>query len=335
MVRVAVIGATGYTALELLKLLARHESATVTVVTSRQYEGVPLHTVHPALESLYDLKFSAADVANISNNADVVFCCLPHAASAEFICQFDDSVKIVDLSADYRLNDVETYESLYKTRHPQPELVGQTAYGLPEWFASEISQSRLVANPGCFPTTAILALAPLIKNQIIDTTSIVVDSKTGLSGAGRTEKLAFHFPECNESMWAYGVGSHRHGPEMEQIIQRATGVQPQITFVPHIIPVTRGILSTIYVHPTAGNSVDSINAAWREIYDSQPFVRFPEQSPQLKNVAHTNFCDLWCQPAGEHIVLVSAIDNLIKGASGAAVQNFNLMIGCDQRHALC
>ena len=241
---------------------------------------------------------------------------------------------MIDFSADYRLNDADTYESLYQTQHPQREMVGKTVFGLPELFAEEISNARLVANPGCFPTTAILALTPLIKNNVINPSSIIVDSKTGISGAGRKEKLAFHFPECHESAWAYGGGNHRHGPEIEQIIERFTGVAPNVSFVPHIIPVARGILSTIYVQPTDGASVETVQKAWQNAYRDQPFIRFPDQPPKLADVTHTNYCDLWCEPCKDHLVLISTIDNLVKGASGAAVQNFNLMIGCDQTHAL-
>jgi N-acetyl-gamma-glutamyl-phosphate reductase len=335
MIRVGIVGATGYTALELLKLLARHPQVEVTKITSRDPACPRLEQVHPGLRGLFDLQFCELDVPSFCESVDVAFCCLPHAASAEIVARLlQHDVKVVDFSADYRLNDVATFEKWYSVAHPDPQRVGTIAYGVPEFFREEIKAASLVANPGCFPSSALLPLMPILDEGLINPSSIIVDSKTGISGAGRKTNLKFHYPECNESIAAYGVGTHRHMPEIDQILARKTGVETNAIFTPHLTPMDRGILSTIYVKPTAGQNATSINESLAKYYREEKFVRVVDQVPKTKDVAFTNFCDVRAEDCRGMVIIVSVLDNLIKGASGAAVQNFNLMTGCEETTAL-
>lgn len=334
-VRVGILGATGYTALELIKLLLRHPHVEMTVLTSRQ-EGRPaVGAVHPQLFGRLSLALEDLTPQEVARRADCVFSCLPHAASAEAVCQLlEAGARVVDFSADYRLDSAASYREWYEHDHPDPARVGPTVYGLPEWFRERIVGASLVANPGCYPTSAILALAPLLRAGLIEPHDLVVDSKSGVSGAGRTPKLNTHFPECNESLSAYSVGRHRHTPEIDQVIRRATGQEVSVIFTPHLIPMDRGILTTAYARPTRDVSEAELFAALRDAYQSAPFVRVRESLPATKDVAHTNFCDITVRRVRQRVLTISCIDNLIKGASGAAVQNFNLMYGFPETTAL-
>lgn len=318
-----------------MKLLLRHPEAQITVLTSRQ-EGRPhLGSVHPQLAGRLDLRLEDLGPAEVAQRADCVFSCLPHAASAEAVAALlDRGVRVVDFSADYRLDSAESYKEWYEHEHPDPARVGPTVYGLPELFKERIVGAKLVANPGCYPTSAILALTPLLKAGLIDTDDILVDSKSGVSGAGRTPKLGTHFPECNESLSAYGVGKHRHTPEIDQVIGRATGKSVSVIFTPHLIPMDRGILTTTYSKPTREVSESELLATLRDFYRDCPFVRVRDSLPATKDVAYTNFCDITVRRVRQRVLTISCIDNLIKGASGAAVQNFNLMYGFPETTAL-
>ena len=330
MIRVGIVGATGYTAVELLKILLRHPEVTVTAITSRDPNQPHLCEVHPSLRDQLDLNFTKLDIPSFCKAVDVAFCCLPHAASAEIVGQLVDAgIRVVDFSADYRLNDVETFQKWYGVQHPDPDRVGKVAYGIPELFRSAIETADVVANPGCFPSSALLPLAPLLKNDLIQTAPIIVDSKTGISGAGRKANLKFHYPECNESISAYGIGTHRHMPEIDQIIQRFCGADIETVFTPHLTPMDRGILSTIYVHPKNGTESSDVMDCWSDFYQDSPFIRLSSDLVATKNVSGTNFCDITVRDCRGTLVIVSALDNLVKGASGAAVQNFNVMHGFD------
>lgn len=336
MVRVGILGATGYTALELLKRLHRHPEADVAVVTSRQEGGPHLASVHPSLAGLYDIHLENLGPEAILDRVDCVFSCLPHAASASSVKTLvDGGVKVIDFSADYRLNDVASYEQWYGNTHPDPQRVGDTPYGLPELFGDHLPDAQLIANPGCFPTTAILALAPFIKEGLIDPRDLIVDSKSGVSGAGRNPKLALHYPECNESLAAYNVGRHRHMPEIDQILNRFSGVDVQTVFTPHLVPMDRGILSTIYCRPLAeGFSEEQAFEVLRDFYRAAPFVRVVERLPATKDTVHSNFFDVTARLTRGRLILISCLDNLVKGASGAAVQNFNHLYGFAETTAL-
>jgi len=335
MVRVAILGATGYTALELMKLLLRHPEVEITTLTSRQEGNPHVASVHPALNGRLDLRLEDVGSIAVASRADCVFSCLPHGVTATLMPNLlAAGVKVVDFSADYRLNDAATFEQWYGDKHPDPDRLGKVVYGLPELFREEITRAQLVANPGCYPTSAILPLAPLVKAGLIEPTDIIVDSKSGVSGAGRVPKLIWHFPECNESVSAYNVGRHRHTPEIEQIIGRATGKTVNLIFTPHLIPMDRGILSTTYSKPIGNVSEAQLFAALREAYADEPFVRVVDHLPGTKDTTDTNFCDITVRLVRGRVLTISCLDNLIKGASGAAVQNFNLLYGFAETTAL-
>ncbi|MCA9151510.1 MAG: N-acetyl-gamma-glutamyl-phosphate reductase [Planctomycetales bacterium] len=334
MIRVGVIGATGYTGLELLKLLLRHPEVQIVALTSRQ-AGQHIAEVHPQLAGRIDLHLENIGQAELAGRCDCVFSCLPHAASAEACAELlSAGTRVVDFSADYRLNDVDVYEKWYATTHPDPARLPTTPYGLPEFFAADIVSAPLVANPGCYPTSAIMGLGPLLQAGAIATDDLIIDSKSGVSGGGRTPKLNFHFPECNENFSAYGVGKHRHTPEIVQILSTLAGADVGLIFTPHLVPMDRGILTTAYAKRTDARSEAQLLEILKSKYAECPFVRVSENLPATKYTAHTNFCDISLRVVGERVVVVSCIDNLIKGASGAAVQNMNLMFGQPQTRGL-
>ncbi len=335
MVRIAILGARGYTARELLEILLRHPHADVTCLTTRDNDRPHVSEIHPKIAGRIDLRLENASESDIAERADCVFSCLPHAASAETVSQLlDRGLRVIDFSADYRLSNADVYAKWYGVTHPDPERLKKSVYGLPELFREEIKTADLIANPGCYPTSAILALAPLLKAGLIETRGIVVDSKSGVSGAGRNPKPNLHFPECNEGFSAYGVGTHRHMPEIDQFLTEAAGDAVEVVFTPHLVPMDRGILTTTYAVPVGDCSAAKIQRCLEEFYRDEPFVRNLESPPTTKQVAHTNYCDLFATNVRGRVVVISVIDNLIKGASGAAVQNFNLMHGFDGATAL-
>jgi N-acetyl-gamma-glutamyl-phosphate reductase len=291
--------------------------------------------VHPQLAGRLDLRLENFTPKEVAARSDLVFCCLPHGAAALATPDLlAGGAKVIDFSADYRLNDPTTFRQWYHEDHHDPQRLGKVVYGLPEWFREEIRYADLVANPGCYPTSAILPLAPFLGKELIEPQDIIVDSKSGASGAGRTPKLSFHFPECNESISAYGIGTHRHTPEIEQILGRITGREPQVIFTPHLVSMDRGILSVIYCRPTQNLDQPAAMQVLREAYKGEPFVRVVDHLPATKHTAFTNFCDITARIVRGRLLLISAEDNLIKGASGAAVQNFNVMYGFPETTAL-
>ncbi len=336
MTRIAILGATGYTALELIKILLRHPQAEIVAVTSRQEGNPPIAMVHPSLNARLDLPLEDLGPEEVTTRAECVFSCLPHGASASVIPRLlSAGARVVDFSADYRLDDAATYEQWYGQKHADPERLGKTVYGLPELFRDGIPQAKLVANPGCYPTSAILPLTPLVKAGLVEARGIVVDSKSGVSGAGRTPKLTTHYPECNESISAYNVGRHRHMPEIDQIVRRAAGMEVEVIFTPHLVPMDRGILTTTYSVPRDPNvSEETVMRTLREFYDDEPFVRVVDHLPGTKDTWGSNFCDITARIVRGRVLTISCLDNLVKGASGAAVQNFNLMYGYPETTAL-
>jgi N-acetyl-gamma-glutamyl-phosphate reductase len=335
MIRVGILGATGYTALELIKLLLRHPEAKITTLTSRQPERPHIAAVHPALVGRLDLTLEDLGPADVAARCDCVFSCLPHAAASQVVKPLVAAGRrVVDFSADYRLRDAGTYIQWYGDHHAEPERLGHVPYGLPEWFAAELPEAPLIANPGCYPTSAILPLAPLLRLGLIEAEGLIVDSKSGVSGAGRTPKLTTHFPECNESFSAYSVGQHRHTPEIDQILELASGRHVEVIFTPHLVPMNRGILTTAYARPVGTPAERDLIAAVRDFYAGKPFVRVVDHLPATKDVAHTNFCDFTYRVVRGRVLAISCLDNLIKGAAGAAVQNFNWMYGFPETTAL-
>jgi N-acetyl-gamma-glutamyl-phosphate reductase len=333
--RVAILGASGYSALELIKLLLRHPNVEVTTLTTRHAEPRPVGEVHPSLAGRLELVLENLPLKAVAERADYAFCCLPHGASAAAASHLLPlGKKVIDLSADYRLSDPAEYAKWYGLTHADPENLKDAVYGLAELYRDEIRTAQLVANPGCYPTSAILALAPLLDAGLIAAEGIIIDSKSGASGAGREPKPHLHFPECNENLSAYGVGTHRPMPEIDQILSDAAGRRVEVLFTPHLVPMDRGILSTCYAIPTGPTSTEALLSLYREFYAGEPFVRVHSGLPATKHVSGTNFCDLTARVVRGRVLVLSAIDNLLKGASGAAVQNFNLMSGVPETTAL-
>jgi N-acetyl-gamma-glutamyl-phosphate reductase len=328
MIRVGVIGASGYTAIEAIQWLLRHPQVKITAATSRQGDGTSIVDMHPRLAERLILGVEDLNAAQVAERCDVAFCCLPHGASAHYVMELlAAGCRVIDLSADYRLSSPALYQKWYGESHPDPGRLGETPYGLPELFSSNLKGVQLIANPGCYPTSAILPLAPLVKENLIDPANIIVDSKSGVSGAGRTPKVNNLYCETNENFAAYSVGNHRHQPEIIDIIHRYSGVEPKVVFTPHLTPMDRGIFSTIYVRPTGHVSANQIRECLSAFYSHHPFVRVVSHCPATKFVTHTNYCDITVRENDGWIILLSAIDNLVKGASGAAVQNLNCMFG--------
>ncbi|MEX5216377.1 MAG: N-acetyl-gamma-glutamyl-phosphate reductase [Nitrospiraceae bacterium] len=341
--RVAVAGASGYTGIELVRLLAQHPGVTLTAVTSEKSSGSAVAAVFPHLRNAVPLTFEALAPDALSKQADVVFLALPHTKSmAPAASCLPAGTRVIDLSADYRLKDPRLFEQWYQTTHTHPDLLKQAVYGLPELHRSAIAQTQLVASPGCYPTAAILQLAPLVAQGLIVPDTVVIDAKSGISGAGRSPALPYHFPEAHESLEPYKIGLHRHIPEIEQELSnlndryaadhRLSGPGPvTVAFTPHLVPMNRGILSTAYCRLTRPmTDLRELRALYRDFYKDAPFVRlFEDTMPNPRHVRGSNYCDLAVHRDARAgwVITVAALDNLIKGAAGQAIQAMNLMLG--------
>ncbi|PIQ96074.1 MAG: N-acetyl-gamma-glutamyl-phosphate reductase [Nitrospinae bacterium CG11_big_fil_rev_8_21_14_0_20_56_8] len=338
MLKAGIAGATGYTGLELIRLLLRHPQVEIACVTSETYQGQSVAEVFPSLTGFCDLKTVPLDSLR-AEDLDVLFLALPHTAAMDQVPRFlTSNCRVIDLSADYRLKNASVYAAWYAVPHKNPETLKEAVYGLPEIHRSAIQSAKLVANPGCYPTSVILALAPLLSSDRVDPDSIVADSKSGVSGAGRKTALHTQFCEANEGVSAYALGTHRHTPEIEQEVSALAGREIRISFSPHLMPMTRGILSTVYLNLTREATLEDVLGTYREFYKNEPFVRvLPEgRFANTRFVAGTNFCDIGAHvdPRTRRVVITSAIDNLVKGASGQAVQNMNLMLGINEKTGL-
>src|SRR5436309_9916095 len=336
MTKIAILGGSGYTAVELMKLLLRHPHAAIAAVTTTREGAPPVAELHPSLLGRLDLRCEPFDADRlVARGVAVAFGCLPHGASmATLPALLQRGVRVIDLSADYRLRDPNVYAQWYGESHDDLAHLAQAVYGLPELYAAEIATAQLVANPGCYPQTAILGLAPLVAGHHVELSGVVVDSKSGVSGAGRTPKPAYHFPECNESVSAYGVGKHRHTPEIEQALTDVAGAPVEVIFTPHLIPMDRGIFTTIYAVPRRPVTDEQLLDLYREYYAGKPFVRVRDGLPATKDTAHTNFLDVTVRAVRGRVLVLVCEDNLVRGASGVAVQNFNRMFGYDERLGL-
>ena len=342
-VKVAVVGASGYSGEELVRLLLSHPNVELAAVTSRQYAGktvaqiFPRFAQHPAARQL---QFTAPDAAELAKIAEVIFLALPHGVAAEFVVPLlEKGRRVIDLSADFRLKSAEVYRDFYAHDHPAPALLAKSVYGLPELYRTAIKKAKLVASPGCYPTSILVPLAPLLRAKLVRSSGIIADSLSGVSGAGRKAELDYLFVECNESMRAYGVPKHRHLSEIEQELSVAAGEPVIIQFTPHLIPVNRGILTTLYLAPTKkfANAKDAeafgqeIHQCYQSAYGKEPFVRLLTEKalPDTKNVNGTNAIEIaWrLDTRTGRLIVLSAEDNLVKGASGQAVQSLNLMCG--------
>jgi len=338
MINIGIYGASGYTGQELLRLLLRHPEVKVTALTSRRYAEMPVSDVYPVFRGLTDLSFMDASPHDMAQISDMVFLALPHGVSMQVAGAFLDSgKKVIDLSADFRLRDVKNYEQWYSS-HTAQGLLQEAVYGIPELYGNLVSKARLIANPGCYPTSAILGLAPLVKHKWLDDTSIIVDSKSGVSGAGREPQVDTLFAEVNGGFKAYKVGKHRHTPEIEQALGNLGGHDLRLSFTPHLLPVSRGILSTMYATLTKSVTADDLHELYQSFYQGKPFVRICKTGilPNISSVRGSNYCDigLTIDTRTNRVIVVSVIDNLIKGAAGQAVQNMNLMYGFDETAGL-
>lgn len=339
MVRVGVIGATGYAGAELVKLLTAHPEVTLTAITSRQYAGVPFSNVFPAMKGISNLVCEEFVLDDFSEKVDVVFTSLPHKLPMAIVPKLlGMGKKVIDLSADFRFKNIGTYESVYQA-HSAKELFDVTVYGLSEVYKDDIAKTSLVGNPGCYPTTVLLALIPLIRAGMIHTENIIADSKSGVSGAGRSLSLTTHFCEANEAFKAYKIDGHRHRPEMEEVLSKEAGNPIELTFIPHLLPMTRGMLSTLYTSVKGDVKSEDIRDCLMSFYKGRPFVRIYDDAknpPDVKYVQNSNFCDIGfhLDKKSGRLVLISVIDNLVKGASGQAVQNMNIMLGFDETMGL-
>lgn len=334
--KVAVLGASGYTGSDLLRFLLVHPNVEVTHLTAEKHAGKMISDVFPHLKGFLDLELKPLKPKSIPKDIDIVFAALPHGTSAKVIKElYERDIKIIDLGADFRLSN-KNYKKWYG-EHPCPELIKKAVYGITELNRHKIKKAKLVANPGCYPTSSILGLAPLLINKIADHASIIIDSKSGVSGAGRSPSLDYHYSEVNEGMKAYKVGEHRHMPEIEEALSNYSGLKVKVSFTPHLIPMDRGILSTIYVNLNKSLTTKKLIDIYNEHYKDERFVRISPENvyPSTNQVRGSNYCDIGVKVNSNNTaVIVSVIDNLVKGASGQAVQNMNVMMGYEEATGL-
>jgi N-acetyl-gamma-glutamyl-phosphate reductase len=339
MVRVFICGGSGFTGGELLRILSGHPRVVVTGVTSERSAGKSVTELFPHLYKYSNLVYEPMRKEEILKKADLFFMALPHGESQEAVDFFVRQGKmVIDLSADYRLKDAKTYEIWYKVPHRFHSTLGKAVYGMPEIYRNRIKRAKVIANPGCYPTSAILGLLPAVKNKLIDVSSIVIDSKSGTSGAGRKADISVSYCEVNEGFKAYAIGTHRHTPEIEQELSLICGKDITLNFTPHLLPVDRGILTSIYARFSEKITVAGIMKAYHDAYKKEPFVRVLEYGryPNIKNVRGTNFCEIGLKlnERTNSLIVITVIDNLVKGASGQAVHNMNIMTGLDEKTAL-
>lgn len=336
-VKVGVVGATGYAGSEICRLILGHPQAELAAVSSVSFEGMELSQVYPAYYQICDMVCGSQEEA--VEKSDVVFAALPHGLSQELAAQCSQLGKVfIDLGADFRLADENAYREWYGGEYTDKALHAKAVYGLPEFFREEIRGKKLIANPGCYTTAVPLALVPALKNGLIETTGIIADCKSGVTGAGRKPTQSNHYPELNESFTAYKVANHRHTPEIEQTLSRISGGEMKLTFVPHLLPINRGILATCYAKLRPGVTEEQIWEAYEAQYRDEFFVRLLPKgtAANVKNVRYTNYCDvsLFTDPRTGTFVAISAIDNMVKGAAGQAVQNMNLAFGLEETMGL-
>lgn len=329
--KVGIIGASGYTGQELVRILTGHPKVEITVATSERFAGSAIDEIFPSLKGVIDLRLSTLSTTQVVKASDIIFTALPHGRSMEVVAEcIKGGKRVVDLSADFRLKDKDLYERWYGP-HACPDLLSEAIYGLPETYRPEIKKAQLVANPGCYPTGAVLALAPLVEAGMIAPSGIVVDAKSGVSGAGRNPSMTNLFCEAAEGLKAYAVAQHRHAPEMDQELSARAGEHIHILFVPHLIPINRGILSTCYARVIGKVSTEQVYAVYQGRYKDEPFIRLCSSGtfPSTTAVRGSNYCDVGVLADDDsgQLIVISAIDNLVKGASGQAVQNMNIMCG--------
>ena len=337
MIHASIIGATGYAGVELLRLLMTHPNVTVHKCSSVSFEGKPVSEIYPNLREICDDVLVSDD--DIVTGSDVVFASLPAGISEKYARACDaQNVKFIDLGADFRLDEEETYHKWYGQSYVEKDLHDKAVYGLPELFEEDIIGASIIGNPGCYPTSVALGLAPMLLGGMIDTTNIIIDAKSGATGAGRGLSQTTHYPDCNETFSPYKIGQHRHTPEIEQTLSRISKKEVKVTFVPHLLPVNRGIVSTMYGKRTNKITLEELHSQYTEFYENKPFVRVLPlgQTANLKHVRLSNYCDISLHedPHTNMIIVVSTIDNMVKGAAGQAIQNMNLLFSLEQTTGL-
>lgn len=334
--KIGIIGATGYTGSELVRILSNHPEVEIAVITSESRAGEKFSDVHPYLQGIADQKLhSVNQIADF--DLDLIFLALPHGVSMEYVEKFSEqSFKIVDLSGDFRLDSQRSYEEWYKMKHSYPQGMKDAAFGIPELFAEEIKKAKIIANPGCFPTGAVLGAAPLLHHGITRAQPLIVDSKTGVTGAGIRAKPVNLYSNVNDNFKAYGLKKHRHTIEIQQTLNKLSQKETLIQFTPHLLPVDRGILSTIYAKPDKPVNSEEIKQLYTDFYKDAKFIRIRNEVPAIKEVRGSNYCDIYTtyDERTDMIIAVSAIDNLVRGAAGQAVQNMNLLFGMDEASGL-
>jgi len=339
MINIGILGVTGYAGIELLRLLCGHSEANVVYLGTSSNAGTKISEIYPSFKGVCDLELEEINMEKIAKECDLVFTSLPHGASDVIIGElYNRGLKIIDLSGDYRYDDVAVYEKWYNTTHSNPELLEKSVYGLCELYKNKIKDATLIGNPGCYTTTSILGAAPLIKNGFVSTENIIIDAKSGVTGAGRGLAQDYHFSECTESMRAYKIANHRHTSEIEQEYSKFAGKPVMVSFTPHLIPQKRGIYSTIYMNLTDDYTDEQLLDAYRVFYKDCPFVRIYDKDkiPESNHVNGSNFIDIGLKVDKrlKRVVVIAATDNLIKGAAGQAVQNMNIMFGLNETTGL-
>lgn len=335
MYRVGVLGATGYAGVEVCRLLSRHKGVELTFLGSHSYGGQKISDIYTNLRGILDKECEEINIDVIAEKCDLVFTALPHGASKEVIpALYEKGLTIIDLSGDFRYNDAKVYEQWYGQVHTAPELLDISVYGMPELYRDKIKSAKLVGNPGCYTTCSILGLAPAVASKAVDTKNIIIDAKSGVTGAGRGAKIPNLYCEVNETMKAYGVATHKHTSEIEQEISILAGEEVKLSFTPHLIPLNRGILSTMYANLNKDMTAEELCDIYKVFYKGERFVRVMPSGvlPEVKNVAGSNFIDIGVtvDKRLKRAIIVSCIDNLLKGAAGQAVQNMNIMLGFDE-----
>ncbi len=334
MIKAGIVGATGYGGQQLVWLLKSRADVEISFISSHSNVGTEFDEIYGNYKNFLNLRsIDMNEIPNHINNIDVLFLALPHGKAFELVeLAYRNGVKVIDISADYRLKDENEYENWYGLKHGTPELLKEAVYGLPELFRDDVKNANIIANPGCYPTASILALAPLLKNGLIDTKSIIIDAKSGVSGAGRSANINNLYAEINESFKAYGLTNHRHTPEIEQEMSELSGEKITLNFSPHLVPMTRGILATCYANLKTQVTQEELYNLYEEQYKSEYFVRVLKSLPETRWVRNSNICDIGLRvdKRTNRVIVVSAIDNLVKGAAGQAVQNMNLMFGIEE-----
>lgn len=339
MINVGIVGSTGYVGSDLVRILRKHKDVNIKSITSKSYVGKKYDEIYENFREKIDLECEEQNILEMSKSVDVMFLALPHGISSfEIKEEILKNTKVIDIGADFRLSDVDIYQEWYNVEHGSKDILKEAVYGLCELNREKIKNSRIVANPGCYPTSTVLSLLPLVKSGLIELNSIIVDAKSGVTGAGRSLNLGTHFTECNESFKAYGIGTHRHTPEIEEQLTSISGEKLNINFTPHLVPMNRGILTTSYCNLKKEVSYDDVKKIYNEAYSDEYFVRLTKEGvfPETKWVKGSNFCDIGFKidSRTNRIIVVGAIDNMIKGAAGQAVQNMNIMFGLDEKTGL-